>query len=431
MTTSDTRTARTPPRDDPADGVDFGLEHVHEVLAGLAAEVAADRPRDAELITCRLGLDGESPETLTLLGARFGVSRDRARQLYTRAVGTMLRQTLATGRPDLSVFAQRYPVDHGDERLVRALLAETYSTDGDIAAQDWAYLKLRLAGHDLQDAKRLAGFVFQRIAGWQQKGRWHLLPVLGQDVTGGVRHATSPADEPTNAAATRRATGADRAAEDATADAGDDVWAPWSRRVEWPDGGSAEPLPSLPAGRLDYDDDSRGHMFSEKLDREVTFDTALQARLLRLLDTSPRVETFRELPTAVTYDLDGSERVHYPTAAATFTDGRTVLIDVLPLAHTALHPQRTRAAASRAAAFTRGWGWLTWTGSRHGLPELLSRKVDVHHESTLMSRLSQGPLTWPALDTFRTESGLTLLDLAALVHRHDWHWHRGPFRLTR
>ncbi|MFE3702817.1 hypothetical protein ACFXO7_33685, partial [Nocardia tengchongensis] len=211
----------------------------------------------------------------------------------------------------------------------------------------------------------------------------------------------------------------------------DDVWAAWLRRVEWPEGGTPEELPALPAGRLDYDDDSRGRMYAEKLGREVTFDTALQARLLRLLDTSPQVQSFRELPTTVTYDLDGSERVHYPTAAATFADGRTVLIDVLPLAHTALHPQRTRAAASRAHAHSLGWGWLTWTGSRHGIPELLSRKVDTHHESTLISRLSRGPLTWPALDTFRTETDLTLLDLAALVHRHDWKWHRGPFRLTR
>ncbi|MFD9615276.1 hypothetical protein ACFWWS_38570, partial [Streptomyces sp. NPDC059083] len=91
MTTSNARTARTTPRDDPAEGVDFGLEHVNEVLAAMAGDVVADRPRDAELITCRLGLDGEGPETLMLLGARFGVSRDRARQLYTRAVGTMLR----------------------------------------------------------------------------------------------------------------------------------------------------------------------------------------------------------------------------------------------------------------------------------------------------------------------------------------------------
>ncbi|MFE3258390.1 hypothetical protein [Nocardia sp. NPDC059229] len=393
MTTSDARTARTTPRDDPAEGVDFGLEHVNEVLAAMAGDVVADRPRDAELITCRLGLDGEGPETLMLLGARFGVSRDRARQLYTRAVGTMLRQTLAVGQHDLGVFAERYPVGWGDERLVRTLLAETYATDGDIAAQDWAYLKLRLAGHDLQDSKRLAGFVFQRIAGWQQKGRWHLLPAAQSD------------------------------------DTPDDMWNTWLRRVEWGDG-SPEELPVLPAGRLDYDDDGRGRMYSEKLGREVTFDTALQARLLRLLDASPRVESFRELPAAVTYELDGADRVHYPTAAARFTDGRTVLIDVLPLAHTALHPQRARAAAARAHAFSRGWGWLTWTGSRDGIPELLSRSVNPHHESTLTSRLSTGPMSWPALDAYRTDTGIDLLDLAALVLRHDWHWHRAPFRLA-
>ncbi|MTE13767.1 hypothetical protein [Nocardia aurantiaca] len=392
MTTSDARTARTILRDDPAEGVGFGLEHVNEVLAGMVGEVVADRPRDAELITCRLGLDGESPETLTLLGARFGVSRDRARQLYTRAVGTMLRQQSATGHHDLGVFAERYPVGWGDERLVRTLLAETYATDGDIAAQDWAYLKLRLAGHDLQGSKRLAGFVFQRIAGWQQKGRWHPLPAP-------------------------------------EADAPDDMWNTWLRRVEWADG-APEELPVLPAGRLDYDDDSRGRMHSEKLGREVTFDTALQARLLRLLDASPRVASFRELPAAVTYELDGTDRVHYPTAAAQFTDGRIALIDVLPLAHAALHPQRARAAAGRAHAFSRGWGWLTWTGSHDGIPELLSRKVNPYYESTLTSRLSSGPMTWPALDAYRTETGLELLDLAALVLRHHWHWHRGPFRLT-
>lgn len=381
------------PRADPADGVDFGLEQVNEVLAGMVAEVAADRPRDAELMTCRLGLDGESPETLMLLGARFGVSRDRARQLYTRAVGVMVRQALATGEPDLGVFAARYPVGWGDERLVRVLLAETYATDGDIAAQDWAYLKLRLAGHDLQDSKRLAGFVFQRIAGWQQKGRWHLLPAAHPD------------------------------------DAPEDMWNTWLARVEWA-AGTPQPVPVLPAGRLDYDDDGRGHMYSEKLGREVTFDTALQARLLRALDASPRVASFAELPAAVGYELDGSERVHYPTAAATFTDGRTVLIDVLPLAHTALHPQRARAAAGRAYAHARGWGWLTWTGSRDGVLDLMARPVAARQESALSNLLTAGTLTWPALHETATRTDLDLFDLAALVLRHNWRWDRAPFRLS-
>lgn len=394
MTTSETRTARGESRDDPGAGVDFGLEDLNEVLAGMVGEVAQERARDAELITCRLGLDGESPETLMLLGARFGVSRDRGRQLYTRAVGVMVRQALATGVPDLSVFAQRYPHGRGDERLVRILLAETYATDTDIAAQDWSYLKLRLAGHDLQDAKRLAGFVFQRIAGWQQKGRWHLMP--------------TPHPE----------------------DASDDVWNPWLKRVEWGAGAAAE-LPALPAGRIDYDDDGRGRVFSEKLGREVTFDTGLQARLLRQLDTSPRVRTFRELPAAVTYQVDGTERVHYPTVAAQFTDDRVVLFDVVPLAHAAFQVQRARAAAGRAYAHAHGWGWLSWTGGRLGVADLMTRKVNARHDTALTNLLATGPVSWPELQAYRDKSGLEMLDLAALTLRHDWHWHRGPFRLSR
>ncbi|WP_245717312.1 hypothetical protein [Nocardia jejuensis] len=381
-------------RDDLADEASFGLEDLTEVLAAMVGEAAVERPRDGELITCRLGLDGENPETLTLLGARFGVSRDRARQLYTRAIGNLVRQAQATGLPDLTVFAQRYPLGWSDERLVRTLLAETYASDTDIAAQDWSYLKLRLAGHDLQDAKRMAGFVFQRIAGWQQKGRWHLLPpVHPQELPEGLLN-------------------------------------PWLSRVEW-GAGTPAPLPAAPARTLDLDDDGRGSTFSEKLSREITFDSALQARLLRLLDASEQVETFQELPAAVTYEVDGFERLHHPTVAARFTDGRTALIDVIPLPHVAFHPNRVKSIAGRAYAHAHGWGWLVWTGSALGVADLAGRKVSTRHENILRNRLAKGPLDWDELRRYRDETGIDPLDLSAMVLRHGWRWDRGPFRLSR
>ncbi|SUA80353.1 Uncharacterised protein [Nocardia otitidiscaviarum] len=379
---------------DSRDSVTFGLEDVNEVVAVMVDEQAEERPRDRELVTCRLGLDGESPETLTLLGARLGVSRDRARQLYTRAVGQMVRRVQGTGHPDTAVFAERYPVGLGDERLVRTLLAETYATDSDIAAQDWAYLKLRLAGHDLQDSKRLAGFVFQRIAGWQQKGRWHLLP------------AAKPEEVPAG------------------------IWNPWLRRVEWADG-TPEELPDGPARRLDFDDDGRGTMFAEKLGREVTFDTGLQARLLRMLDGSERVEEFQEYPGAVEYELDGAQRVHHPSVAVRFADGRVVLIDVIPLGHAAVHANRAKATAGRGYAHARGWGWLVWTGSQSGVADLMRRQVDARTENILRNRLADGPVDWVELRRIREETGMELLDFAALVLKHGWRWDRGPFRLSR
>lgn len=377
--------------DDLGNGLGFASEQMADTLARMVADQAEDRPRDGELLTRRLGLDGVRPETLTLLGARFELSRDRVRQLYTRAAGQLLRRVQATGYPDPAVFAEHYPVDAGDQRLVRALLLETYAGDADIAAQDLAYLKLRLAGHGLIDAKRVAGFVFQRIAGWQQRGRWHL---------DGTRTIESDAGQ----------------------------LLPLLRRVEWP-GGNAAPLPELPITTADADDDARGHVFAEKLDREVTFDTALQARLLRLLDEAEQVATYVERPIGVDYEVDGAADSYCPTAAVRLTDGRTLLIDVVALGRVALHAHRARLQAARAQAHAHGWGWLVFTGSRLGEPDLLRHSVAARSENILRNRLATGPIGWGEFRKLADDTGIDPIDLSALVLRHRWRWDRAPFRL--
>ncbi|MFJ1456569.1 hypothetical protein [Nocardia sp. N2S4-5] len=393
VTTSRIDDARAGLLDDPGEGLSFGLEEADETLATMVAAQAEERPRDRELITQRLGLDGERPETLTLMGARYGWSRDRVRQLYTRAVGQMVRRVQATGHPDTAIFAERYPVGWLDERLVRTLLAEIYATDSDIAAQDLAYLRLRLAGHALIDAKRLAGFVFQRIAGWQQRGRWHL-PT--------ARHAEPVAGQ----------------------------LIPLLRRVEWAQGDPAA-LPDTPVPTVDSGDDARGSVFAEKLGRETTFDTALEARLLRMLDEGEQVAEFIERPAAVDYRLDGAERTHYPTVAARLTDGRVLLADVVPVARLAVHGNRVKLEAARAWAHERGWGWLVFTGSQLGEEDLRRHTVDARHENILRNRLAAGPIAWPEFRRYVDETGMDMLGFTALTLRHGWRWERGPFRLER
>lgn len=392
MTTSRIGEGQTGLPGDLRDAVTVEFEEIDETLSTMAAEQAQERPRDGELITQRLGLDGERPETLTLLGARYELSRDRVRQLYTRAAGQMVRRVQATGYPDTAVFAARYPVGHGDERLVRVLLTEIYATDADIAAQDLAYLRLRLAGHALLDAKRMAGFVFQRIAGWQQRGRWHPLglrpaePVTGQLI-------------------------------------------PLLRHTEWATG-APDPVPDIPLTTVDSGDDARGSIFSDTLGRETSFDTALEARLLRILDESEQVAAYTERPVAVDYRLDGVERVHYPTVAARLTDGRALLIDVLPPARIAVHGNRIKLTAARAAAHAHGWGHLVFTGSRLGEADLREHAVAARHENMLRDRLAEGPVEWPEFRRYTTETGIGITDLATMTLRYGWRWERGPFRLT-
>ncbi|MFE1594920.1 hypothetical protein [Nocardia sp. NPDC058705] len=379
-----------PPGHDIAADISFELEELDELVGELLTDHAERAARDARIVALRLGIGGVRPETLTRIGARYDLARDRVRQLYTKAVGRIVREAARSGHRSAQVFAHRYPVETGDLRLVRMLLAETYATDTDLVAMEWSYLKLRLAGHEPGDAKRVAGYVMQRILGWQKKTASILAKL----------HV--PED------------GTDELLLD---------------DVEWSTG-SAAPLPIESARVADGDDDGRGRFYLAKVGRDVAYDSAMVARLLRTLDADPAVAAFQEEPTALTYRFGGEGQVHYPAVAAQLTDGRTVLVDVVPLGRVAFHHNRIQTGLGRAYAHEHGWGWLAWTGSALGPDQLTARPIDPTIEERLVTDLAQGAYDRPALAGVCAETGLDLLDLAGLVLRNDWQWDRMPMRLS-
>ncbi|WP_324188128.1 hypothetical protein [Nocardia higoensis] len=379
--------------DDVEGEVAFGLEEVNAVLAGLVTVHAQRRQRDAEILAARLGVGGEAPQTLAAIGARFDLARDRVRQLHTRTVGHILRET-HLGGAERAVFAERYPLDARDSALVRRLLAETYATDADLAANELSFLKLRLAGHTAEDAKRVAGYVVQRIMGWQKKMNRRL-------------------------AALR---------DESAADAALDVLWP---RVDWPESGrEPAPLPTSSARVVDEDDDQRGRFYLDKVGRDVGFDSALRARLLLTLNAGAPVRTFQEEPMAISYRFGEHTRLHHPSVAAELMDGRVVLIDVQPLGHVGFEINRVKAAAAREHAHANGWGVAIWTGSRTGVAELRARKVDAGLEQRLAELVAAGPVRQAVLHQLHREAGLELLDLAALTLRHGWRWERTTFTIS-
>ncbi|MFE7722953.1 hypothetical protein ACFU44_28425 [Nocardia rhizosphaerihabitans] len=376
---------------DIAADVSFELEELDELVAELLTEHAERAARDARIVALRLGIGGQRPETLTRIGARYDLARDRVRQLYAKAIGQIVREAARSGHRCAEVFGHRYPRDAGDLRLVRELLAETYATDTDLVARDWSYLKLRLAGHDQADAKRVAGYVMQRILGWQKK-------------TASILAKLQPLDE-----------------------AGE--LGPLLDDVEWSTGAAA-PLPTASARVADGDDDGRGRFYLATVGRDVAYDSALAARLLRTLDADPLVTAFQEEPTALTYRFAGEDHVHYPAVAAQLTDGRIVLVDVIPLGRIAFHHTRIQSELGRAYAHEHGWGWLTWTGSALDPARLRARTIDPAIEARIAADLARGPYDRRALAAVRAETGLDLLDLAGLVLRNDWQWDRTPLRLS-
>ena len=57
----------------------------------LRAAMTALRGREPEVVTMYFGLDGEDPRTLEQIGARFGITRERVRQIKDKALARMRR----------------------------------------------------------------------------------------------------------------------------------------------------------------------------------------------------------------------------------------------------------------------------------------------------------------------------------------------------
>ena len=93
-TLSDTLAAD--PADDPEQSlVDSNLSE------RLASAVRALPNREAQIVSLRFGLSGQRACTLEEIGHRFGVSRERIRQIEARALGRMRAICDAQGLADL------------------------------------------------------------------------------------------------------------------------------------------------------------------------------------------------------------------------------------------------------------------------------------------------------------------------------------------
>ncbi len=72
------------------------IEHRHGELARALARLT---PRMQRVLVLRFGLDGEGPRTLEDIGAELGVTRERVRQLESRAL-----RELRNTAPDLELY---------------------------------------------------------------------------------------------------------------------------------------------------------------------------------------------------------------------------------------------------------------------------------------------------------------------------------------
>jgi Sigma-70, region 4/TnsA endonuclease N terminal len=347
-------------------------------VSTLVTVATADLPRerDCEVLGMRLGLDGQSL-TLAEIGERYGVSRERVRQVQERALRKLARGARCEGTPGSVLKKLLEPLRKNDKVLATWLL-EAASSGFEIPPRLAAKFILRTAGYT---KARTAEVV-------------DLLPAVERS------RKRRPGELTRDRAAKRTESNVSR----------------WLEHSEWPDViAPPPPAAQLSAQRMVNESDIAGSFHSYKLGRTVNYESCLELDVLTMLECSERVAYYQEQPAQIPYSFKGRQRTYFPDVFVATTDGRGLLIEVKPTDNMALSINRAKADAGRAWAHTRGWGWLT-VSDRCTFLEIKEHVVPAARWTLLESELkTHGVITWRDMLRFRAQHGLTRFDFTAYI----------------
>lgn len=357
--------------------------------ATLATEAVArleEKPREQRILRMRLGLTS-APHTLAEIAERFGLSRERIRQIQERALALLVRRARTPGTPGEALAALlRLPGPDGIDGAFAERIAALAASEFEAPTRISIPFLLCAAGVASPTARQVA--VLARAA----EERRHELE---------IRQRRTEAAERRSAAVVHRA---------------EEAVSRWIDHASWPATTAPPPDPgTLHALRLNGSDEPAGSFHSGKLDREVVYESGLELAALTVVENSATIAWYQEQPLKIAYTFEGRQRVYYPDILAATYTGRCLLIEVKPLMSMPVALNRAKAAAGRAYAHEHGWGWVTVDGTdterdleTHVIPAASLRAIIAGLEA-------HGHLDWRQILELRVNSRVTPRDVAAFV----------------
>src|SRR5699024_6974835 len=252
-------------------------------------------PREQKILRLRLGID-DDPHTLEEIGQQFGVTRERIRQLQNRALSLLVRRARRPGTPG-SMLAGLLDVprsrgfDEDFAERIAAIAAAEFNAPGRTSIP-FLLCAAGVSARDARDAAALAAKITKR----------------------------------------RRAEEKARAREESSRRRADKIVSRWIETAEWPASApQAVESEKFHALRLMEPGEAAGSFHSNKLGREVHYESGLERDALAALEASSEIDWYQEQPLSIIYVWKGRERRYYPDIIAALRDGRHLLIEVKPL----------------------------------------------------------------------------------------------------
>ncbi len=326
-----------------------------------SAQMDALTERESRIIELRYGFMGGDPHTLEAIGQEFVISRERVRQILKKSHRKILLK------------AQRQIRSGKKDQPCAELLL--YVTDV-------------IRPQDDQAIERLVAFVANTLP--HLPTNTHALPLVAYLAYQSQKSAHVPMAEARNLIrehefARRRNYRQRRLSEKFQGLLSHTVWPGEVRSL------TLDEITALKRERnvSSSGEGSAGVFHSDKLNRAVEYESALELDFLLRLEQIKEVTFYQEQPFKVLYELDGRNSVYYPDILFVLGDGRGVVVEIKPVFKMALQANLIKWAALKKFCIEKGLGMLI-TDGRYTIQQIQDHEVDPKFANAVLSSICKG-----------------------------------------
>ena len=366
------------------------------------AQVEALTARESRIADLRYGFVSGEPHTLEQVGQELGISRERIRQILKR----IHRKLYSKGKRQIT---------KGDTAGASACLL--------------LYLESTLRPEEPGNLDRIFDFARNELAYLPQQT--HALPLLIYLLYGTGDQARDylfklRQRDRAEVIALRKAARSDIEFRELLANV---IWPPEITSNSY----TSQMISKLNRKR-DVSPDGEGEsgtFFSQKMDREVQFESLLELHFLLKLEKTKEIVLYQEQPFVMPYEFGEVARTYYPDVFFVTEDGRGVVVEIKPRYQMALYENLAKWTVLRKFCFQNGWGLLVTDGKR-SIQKLQQHEFSVEFQTALLRALANsqdGSLSWNEYRSIRDQYNATWNDFLAIILKNRLIWNLQPFML--
>lgn len=190
----------------------------------------------------------------------------------------------------------------------------------------------------------------------------------------------------------------------------------------------------LPVRQLNSDTErnrsKQGEFFSQKLNRNVFYESLLEKQFYGFLEECPDVIHYTEQAEQVPYFI--KTRMHYyiPDVTVFLSDGRCFVVEIKDTLGMVERKVHTKFKALIEYCKEKGMGAIL-TNGHDDFSKILLHMPNKTLENALKEQLEKGYLKYPELRKIRTECNATIMDILRAIVSLNLSFFRAPFMVQK